>query len=95
MSALNIHLPDALRSRVEARAAESGFDSVEAYIEALLLADSTGEKVVDDEQLESLLLDRVDGPFVDADDADFRQMREKLNARLPRPALDAPPEPSP
>jgi hypothetical protein len=82
MSALNIHLPAALRSRVEARAVESGFDSVEAYVEALLLADAAGGQPIDDEQLERLLLDRLDGPFVDTDPADFRQMRTKLDAPL-------------
>jgi hypothetical protein len=95
MSALNIHLPDGLRSRVEARAAESGFDSVEAYVEALVLADAAGGQALDDEQLERLLLGRLDGPFVDADDADFRQMRAKLDARLSAGGADGPPEPKP
>jgi hypothetical protein len=84
MPPLNIHLPDGLRSRVEARATESGFDSVAAYVEALLLADAAGGPVVDDHQLEKKLLGRLDGPFVDADEADFRQMRKKLKARLAR-----------
>jgi hypothetical protein len=79
MAPLNIHLPDTLRSRVEARAAESGFDSVEAYVQAVLLADAAGGPVMDEAQIQSLLLQRVDGPFVDAD---FTRMRQKLNARL-------------
>jgi hypothetical protein len=82
MPPLSLHLPDSLRARVEARAAESGFDSVEAYVEAVLLADSTGGTVLEDQQLESLLLSRADGPFVEADEADFRQMRGKLQQRL-------------
>lgn len=82
MSALNLRLPDSLRARVEARAAESGFDSVEAYVQAVLLADSAGGAVLEDEELESLLITRADGPFVDADEADFRQMREKLKGRI-------------
>ena len=82
MATLSIQLPDGLRSRVEARAAESGFDSVEAYVQAMLLADAAGGPVVDGEQLESLLLDRLDGPFIEADEADFQQMRQKLQARL-------------
>ena len=82
MATLSIQLPDGLRSRVEARAAENGFDTVEAYIQAVLLADAAGGPLVEDEQLEALLVERSDGPFVDADDADFRQMREKLQARL-------------
>jgi hypothetical protein len=82
MARLNMHLPDELRSRAEARAKESGFDSVEAYVEALLLADAAGGPVVEDENLDALLLKRADGPFVDVDDADLRQMRAKLQDRL-------------
>jgi hypothetical protein len=96
MPPLKLHLPDALRSRVEARAAESGFDSVEAYVHAVLLADAAGGPVVEDGQLESLLLGRLDGPFIEADEADFRQMRDKLQARLrnsgdPAPASEQAP----
>src|SRR2546423_342970 len=82
MSALNIHLPDSLRSRVEARAAESGFDSVEAYVEAVLLADVAGGPATEDAQLEALLLKRVDGPLVDTDEAGFRPIRDRLTAQL-------------
>ena len=82
MPALKIDLPDGLRSRVEARAAESGFATVESYVKALLLADAAGGLVMDDQQLEALLLSRVDGPFVDADDADLRLMRRKFEARI-------------
>ena len=82
MSALKLDLPDGLRSRVEARAAESGFASVELYVQALLVADAAGGSVIDDAQLEALLLGRIDGPFVDADDADFRRMRQKYEAKV-------------
>ena len=82
MSALNLQLPDDVRTRLEARAAESGFASVEAYAEAMLRADAAGGPELDDEQLESLLLFRQQGPFVDADQADFGQMRRKLHDRL-------------
>jgi len=93
MAALNIHVGDALRSRIEARAAENGFDSVEAYVEALLVADAAGGAALDDAQLESLLLDRMKGPFVDANEADFRQMREKLKDRLDSAGNGAEPSP--
>jgi len=65
MAALKIDLADDLRSRIEARAAENGFGSVEAYVEAMLLADAAGGAVTD-EQLETLLLQRLDGPFVES-----------------------------
>lgn len=87
MAALSIHLPDTLQSQLRERAAASGFDNVESYVEAMLIADATGP-VLDDEQLESLLLDRLDGPFVDADELDFKQMRTKLAARLNNPSSD-------
>src|SRR5690349_1553056 len=82
MAAMSIELPEGLRSRVEARARESGFDSVEAYVRAVLLADAAGGPVVEDEALETLLASRQEGPFVDADAEDFARMRRKLAARL-------------
>jgi hypothetical protein len=82
MAPLSLHLADALRSRMESRAKENGFANVEAYVEALLVADAAGDEITDDHQLELLLLNRLDGPFVDADEADFRQMRQKLTDRL-------------
>jgi hypothetical protein len=78
MAPLNLNLADDLRRRIEARAAENGFDTVEAYVEAMLLADAAGGPELEDSQLESLLLTRLNGPFVDFDEADFRQMRQKL-----------------
>ena len=93
MATLSIRLPDGLRSRVEARAAESGFESVEDYVQAVLLADAAGGPVVEGEQLEALLLERLGGPFVDADEADFRQMREKLRSRLGEGEAGAEPRP--
>jgi hypothetical protein len=95
MAPLNIHLPDALRSRVEARAAESGFDSIESYVQAVLLADAAGGPAVDDAKVEALLSERIDGPFVDADAADFARMRQKLKARLGEGDTGGSAEPSP
>jgi plasmid stability protein len=61
MTMLQIRLPDELKTKLLVRAAESGFDSVEAYIEALVRTEA-GEDVVHDAQLESLLLRRLDDP---------------------------------
>jgi hypothetical protein len=91
MAAMSIQVPDELRSRLEARAVQGGFDSVESYVEAMLRADAIAGSGVGDEQVEPLLLDRLDGPFVDADAADFEQMRRKLAERLK--GIDVPPEP--
>ena len=82
VAGISLQLPAALRAKVEARAAESGFATIEAYVQALLLADAAAGPVLDDDQLETLLTDRLDGPFVDADAADFQRMREKLRAKM-------------
>lgn len=82
MAAMSIQLSDELQTRLRARAAESGFDSVEAYIEAMVRADAMGGPVMDETQLESLLRSRMNGPFVETNAADFQQMREKLQKRL-------------
>lgn len=81
-AALKLNLDDQLRMRLEARASANGFSSVKAYVEALLVADAAGDPLIDDAQLESLLLNRLAGPFVDVDSDDFQQMRKKLQDRL-------------
>lgn len=87
---MSIQLTDDVRKRLESRAAQTGFASLHSYVEAMLRADAAGGPLVDTEHLEPLLLGRLDGPFVDADEADFQAMRAKLQARLkpgeePRP----------
>ena len=52
MAALHLELPDDIKRRLAARAAESGYPSVEQYAEALL-RDGAQEQVVD-EDIESL-----------------------------------------
>lgn len=79
MTAMSIQLPDDLRSRLEARAAENGFADLQTYVEAMLRVDAIGGPRMDGEQLESLLVKRLGGPFVEMDAADFRRMQEKLN----------------
>jgi hypothetical protein len=81
MAALKIHLADDLRTRIEARAVENGFENVEAYIEAMVVADA-GAPVLDDEQVEPLLATRLEGPFVKCDETDFQRMRRKLRGRI-------------
>jgi hypothetical protein len=91
MATLNLNLPDELKARAEARAAEGGFATVEQYVQQLLRADvdAAGSDEVD-EDLEALLLERLDGPAIDVNEADFRGMRARFQARLdsqsrPRP----------
>jgi hypothetical protein len=82
MAPLNIDLPDDVRTKVEQLAAEGGFASVEAYVESMLRADAAGGPALDDDDVEALLNARRNGPWVDVDDADLRQMREKFQLRL-------------
>jgi hypothetical protein len=82
MASLNLNLSDELKARAEARAAESGFGSVEQYVEQLVRADAGGDSGYD-EELEKVLLSRLDGgPGIEVDAEDFRRMREKFQARL-------------
>src|SRR6266516_2064719 len=69
MARLSIHLPDDLRSKAEARAAEAGHPNVEQYVEALVRADvqAVGHdygapehlSVGDDAEVEALLFKRL------------------------------------
>jgi hypothetical protein len=63
MASMQLNLKDELRERLAARAAENGFASVEAYIESLLRADVGEDQLVDDD-VEQLLLQRLDSDAV-------------------------------
>jgi len=80
MAALKINVSGDLRSRLKARATKHGFRKVEDYAQAILIADTAPE--MDEQQIEKILLSRIDGPFVKVDHADFEQMRAKLKKRL-------------
>jgi hypothetical protein len=62
VSTIHINVADELRQRLETRATESGFASVEQYAEAVLRAD-VGEYV--DSEVEQMLLERLDDPRPD------------------------------
>lgn len=86
MATLKVELPDDVKVLAEARAAEAGCANVGQYLADLVRGDAAGappQLTVDsDQQLESLLLQRLDGEPVEMNAADFEQMREKLGARL-------------
>ena len=81
MAALQINFADKYQRRLKARASESGFKTVEQYIEAMVIADIAGP-TMNDQEIEALLLSRINGPTVEMDHADFEQMRRKLKRRL-------------
>jgi hypothetical protein len=58
---LHLNISDDLKARLQARASENGFDRLDEYVESLLEAD-TAENVVEDDDLEQLLLRRLDNP---------------------------------
>lgn len=81
MANISITVSAEIKAHAEVRAAESGCASVEEYVEQLLQRDAGGEDEFD-EELEQLLLERLDGPSVEMNAADFAQMREKFRRHL-------------
>ena len=57
---MQIRIAEDLRKRLTARASENGFDSLEAYVEALIRADTGDDPILADHDLEDLLLQRLD-----------------------------------
>jgi len=81
MTTMQITLQDDLKARLAQRAAESGFANVEQYVESLLRLDAE-EQVIPDEQLEELLLQRLDsGPGVEMTSAFVRQFKQQIAER--------------
>ena len=79
MPRLSIQLPDDLRAKVHARASESGHESVEDYVEALLRADADDTGVNDDD-VEALLLERIDStePGIEVTPAFVEKFRQRI-----------------
>ena len=58
----NLHIKDERFQQLETRAKEAGFDSVDDYVDSLIQADLGESKEEYDEDLENLLLDRLNDP---------------------------------
>ena len=81
MTSLHIPVSDDLKTRLEARAAELGFDRVEAYVESLLQADAQSDTTAD-EELEQLLLHRLNDPnTVEVTPAFIHQFKQEIEQR--------------
>ena len=87
MAPLSIRLPDDVRAKAEARAAQAGHATVEQYVEALVRADvGDGEdygapehlSVDSDQELEALLLRRLEStePGIEAPREFWRRLRD-------------------
>lgn len=90
MTSISIPVSEELKAQVEARAAEGGYANVEAYVETVLRAAALGGPdglgIGSEEELEALLLSRMDGPWVEMDDPDFARIRAKVQDHLDRDA---------
>jgi hypothetical protein len=83
MALLQISVGDELKARIAARAAESGYDTVEQCVEALLRAD-VSDVGVDDEDLEEMLLRRLDsGPGIQFTPEFAERFKREIRERRP------------
>lgn len=75
MTTMNISLPDALKSFVDAQVRAHGFGSSSEYVRGLIRRD------LERERLRGLLLEGATSePAVTADDAWFRDLRARVGA---------------
>ena len=78
---IHIRLPDKLKPKLSERAAESGFDTVEEYVEALVRAEAADD-IIGDEELEALLLQRVnDSESIEFTSSFARNFRKEVTRR--------------
>ena len=81
MPSLSIQIPDDLRGKLEARAAEAGHGTLEQYVEALIRADVEADI---DPELEAELLKGLASPAREMTPADWEEMRRQLRDRHAR-----------
>ena len=97
MTRLSINIPDELRSKMQARAAATGHDTLEQYLEWLVRADA--EQVVDHgapphlriasrQHLESLLQEAIASPPREMTPADWDEKRQRLIERHRKPSAE-------
>ena len=81
MANLHLTLSDDLHAQLLRRAQESGFASIEAYAEALLSASAEAQVV--DEELESLLVERLNDarPGIELTPQFKQQFRDDIQRR--------------
>jgi len=88
---LNLQLPDDLKAKAEHRAIESGHDSINDYVEALIRADAEADDpgspdhlmIQSLDQLEKTLLNRlVGGPSIEVTPQIREDMKRKFRERI-------------
>jgi antitoxin ParD1/3/4 len=90
MARLTLDLPEDLRSKLQARANETGHASIEEHVAALIRADLQADygapdplKVRSQDDLEARLLEGLQSPASEMTDADWDDMRQRFQARHP------------
>jgi len=93
MTRLLIELPEEIESQIHARAVAAGCATTEEYIHALIFADAADPgapprlSIKSEDQLESLLLGRVDSADKgEMTDSDFDAIRDRLAQTAARKA---------
>ncbi len=95
MTRLSIQIPDDLKTALDARAADAGFTSTEAYVESLVRSEVEGIdygtpehlKVRSREDLERLVQEGLESPAHEMTPADWDEMRTRLIARHRQPKV--------
>jgi hypothetical protein len=79
---LRVRVSDRLKPKLAARAAESGFENIETYVQALLRADAGQDDIVSDRDLERLVASRLNnGPGVEFTPKFAREFRQEVAKR--------------
>lgn len=78
MSTLQIELPDGLRTYVEAKVAQSGYQNASEFVRDLIEAD---RRLQSKQQIEHELLEVVDGPFEEWTEKDVEDI-ERIGTRI-------------
>ena len=81
MTTLNISLPDNLRAAANERVARGEYPSLSEYLADLIRRDVELERL-EQERIEAILLERLDGPSQEVTDADFDRIRQRLEAEI-------------
>jgi antitoxin ParD1/3/4 len=96
MARVTLNLPEELQAKVQSRAGEAGYKTVEEYIQALLRYDADPPDTDEEdhpfpphlhfntgEELEALLIEGENsGPATEWDEADWESMRQEVAARI-------------
>jgi hypothetical protein len=81
MATISVQLSAELKALAEARASAAGCADVAEYLAQLIRGEAAsapeGLSVNSDEELEALLLGRLQGPSVEMTDADFDAIRQR------------------